>query len=428
MAATEMTTAATAGISAADTAWMLVSCALVLLMTPGLAFFYGGLVRSKNILNTMMMSFASLGVTALVWILAGYSLAFAPGSDAMQPWLGGLGHLFLQGVNLEANGSIPHLLFAAYQGAFAIITAALISGAVVERIRFGPYLVFICGWVLLVYAPVCHWVWGGGWLGELGALDFAGGTVVHVTAGTAAVVAAWQVGPRSDFGRQAIIPHNVPFVLLGAGLLWFGWFGFNAGSALAADGSATLAFVNTLLAPATALTVWMILDAVRDRMATAVGAATGIVVGLVAVTPAAGLVSPLGAVAIGAIATFPCYYAILFRSRSGLDDSLDVAAAHGMGGMSGAILTGVFAHAVWGGSDGLLYGNPMQVVIQAVGVLATIVYCGVVTWMLLKVISLFGTLRPLQNEERTGLDILEHGEDAYGRGEGATMIPPGSTV
>ena len=428
MAATEMTTAATAGISAADTAWMLVSCALVLLMTPGLAFFYGGLVRSKNILNTMMMSFASLGVTALVWILAGYSLAFAPGSDAMQPWLGGLGHLFLQGVNLEANGSIPHLLFAAYQGAFAIITAALISGAVVERIRFGPYLVFICGWVLLVYAPVCHWVWGGGWLGELGALDFAGGTVVHVTAGTAAVVAAWQVGPRSDFGRQAIIPHNVPFVLLGAGLLWFGWFGFNAGSALAADGSATLAFVNTLLAPATALTVWMILDAVRDRMATAVGAATGIVVGLVAVTPAAGLVSPLGAVAIGAIATFPCYYAILFRSRSGLDDSLDVAAAHGMGGMSGAILTGVFAHAVWGGTDGLLYGNPMQVVIQAVGVLATIVYCGVVTWMLLKVISLFGTLRPLQNEERTGLDILEHGEDAYGRGEGATMIPPGSTV
>ncbi len=428
MAQTEMTTAAAASISGADTAWLLVSCALVLLMTPGLAFFYGGLVRSKNILNTMMMSFASLGVTALVWVLAAYSLAFAPGSDAMQPWVGGLGHLFLQGVNLEANGSIPHLLFAAYQGAFAIITAALISGAVVERIRFGPYLVFICGWVLLVYAPVCHWVWGGGWLGELGALDFAGGTVVHVTAGTAAVVAAWQVGPRSDFGRQAIIPHNVPFVLLGAGLLWFGWFGFNGGSALAADGSATLAFVNTLLAPATALTVWMILDAVRDRMATAVGAATGIVVGLVAVTPAAGFVSPLGAVAIGAIATFPCYYAILFRSRSGLDDSLDVAAAHGMGGLSGAILTGVFAHAVWGGADGLLYGNPMQVVIQAVGVLATIVYCGVVTWVLLKVISLFGTLRPLQNEERTGLDILEHGEDAYGRGEGATMIPPGSTV
>ena len=428
MAETEMTTAATAGISAADTAWLLVSCALVLLMTPGLAFFYGGLVRSKNILNTMMMSFASLGVTALVWVLAGYSLAFAPSSEAMQPWLGGLGHLFFQGVNLEANGSIPHLLFAAYQGAFAIITAALISGAVVERIRFGPYLAFISCWVLLVYGPVCHWVWGGGWLGEMGALDFAGGTVVHVTAGTAAVVAAWQVGPRSDYGRQAIIPHNVPFVLLGAGLLWFGWFGFNGGSALAADGSATLAFVNTLLAPATALTVWMILDAVRDRMATAVGAATGIVVGLVAVTPAAGFVSPMGAVAIGAIATFPCYYAILFRSRSGLDDSLDVAAAHGMGGLSGAVLTGVFAHAAWGGTDGLLNGNPMQVVIQAVGVLATIVYCGVATWVLLKVISLFGTLRPAQIDERTGLDILEHGEDAYGRGEGATMIPPGSAV
>ncbi len=428
MAATEMTTAATASISAADTAWLLVSCALVLLMTPGLAFFYGGLVRSKNILNTMMMSFASLGVTALVWVMAGYSLAFAPGSEGVQPWLGGLGHLFFQGVNLEANGSIPHLLFAAYQGAFAIITAALISGAVVERIRFGPYLAFIAGWVLLVYGPVCHWVWGGGWLGEMGALDFAGGTVVHVTAGTAAVVAAWQVGPRSDYGRQAIIPHNVPFVLLGAGLLWFGWFGFNGGSALAADGTATLAFVNTLLAPAAALTVWMILDAVRDRMATAVGAATGIVVGLVAVTPAAGFVSPLGAIAIGAIATFPCYYAILFRSRSGLDDSLDVAAAHGMGGLSGAVLTGVFAHAAWGGTDGLLNGNPMQVVIQAVGVLATILYCGVVTWVLLKVISLFGTLRPAQVDERTGLDILEHGEDAYGRGEGTTMIPPGSAV
>ena len=428
MAETEMTTAATATISAADTAWLLVSCALVLLMTPGLAFFYGGLVRSKNILNTMMMSFASLGVTALVWVLAGYSLAFAPSSEGMQPWLGGLGHLFFQGVNLEANGSIPHLLFAAYQGAFAIITAALISGAVVERIRFGPYLAFIACWVVLVYGPVCHWVWGGGWLGEMGALDFAGGTVVHVTAGTAAVVAAWQVGPRSDYGRQAIIPHNVPFVLLGAGLLWFGWFGFNGGSALAADGTATLAFVNTLLAPAAALTVWMILDAIRDRLATAVGAATGIVVGLVAVTPAAGFVSPMGAIAIGAIATFPCYYAILFRSRSGLDDSLDVAAAHGMGGLSGAVLTGVFAHAAWGGTDGLLNGNPMQVVIQAVGVLATIVYCGVVTWILLKVISLFGTLRPDQADERTGLDILEHGEDAYGRGEGATMIPPGSAV
>lgn len=428
MAETEMTDAATAVISGADTAWLLVSCALVLLMTPGLAFFYGGLVRSKNILNTMMMSFASLGVTGLVWVLAGYSLAFAPSSEAMQPWLGGLGHLFLQGVNLEANGSIPHLLFAAYQGAFAIITAALISGAVVERIRFAPYLAFICGWVLLVYAPVCHWVWGGGWLAELGALDFAGGTVVHVTAGTAAVVAAWKVGPRSDYGRQAIIPHNVPFVLLGAGLLWFGWFGFNGGSALAADGSATLAFVNTLLAPATALVVWMVLDAVRDRMATAVGAATGIVVGLVAVTPAAGFVSPMGAVAIGAIATFPCYYAILYRSRSGLDDSLDVAAAHGMGGLSGAVLTGVFAHAVWGGTDGLLYGNAMQVVIQAVGVLATIVYCGVVTWVLLSFISLFTPLRPVRIDERTGLDILEHGEDAYGHGEGATLIPRGTSA
>ncbi len=358
MEGSELTSAAATGIESADTAWMLVSCALVLLMTPGLAFFYGGLVRAKNALNTMMMSFAALGVAGLVWVLAGYSLAFAPSSGEIQPWIGGFGHLFLQGVGLEANGSIPHLLFAAYQGTFAIITAALISGAVVERIRFGPYLAFIAGWVLLVYSPVCHWVWGGGWLADLGALDFAGGTVVHVTAGTAAVVSAWMLGPRSDHGRQAILPHNVPFVLLGAGLLWFGWLGFNGGSALAANESAVLAFVNTLLAPAAALVVWMVLDAVRDSIVTAVGGATGIIVGLVAITPAAGFVGPMSAIAIGAIAAFPCYYAILLRSRSSLDDSLDVGAAHGMGGLTGALLTGLFAQAVWGGQDGLLFGNP----------------------------------------------------------------------
>ena len=426
MEGTELTTAAATGIESADTAWMLVACALVLLMTPGLAFFYGGLVRAKNALNTMMMSFASLGVAGLVWVLAGYSLAFAPSGEAIQPWIGGLGYLFLQGVGLEANGSIPHLLFAAYQGTFAIITAALISGAVVERIRFGPYLAFIAGWVLLVYSPVCHWVWGGGWLSALGALDFAGGTVVHVTAGTAAVVSAWMLGPRSDYGRQAILPHNVPFVLLGAGLLWFGWFGFNGGSALAANESAVLAFVNTLLAPAAALVVWMLLDAMRDRIVTAVGGATGIVVGLVAITPAAGFVGPMAAIAIGSIAALPCYYAILLRSRSSLDDSLDVAAAHGIGGLTGALLTGVFAQAVWGGQDGLLFGNPGQVLVQAVGVVAAMVYCAVVSWGLIRLISLFTAVRAPESEERKGLDILEHGEEAYSSGEGATIIVPGS--
>ena len=426
MEGSELTSAAATGIESADTAWMLVSCALVLLMTPGLAFFYGGLVRAKNALNTMMMSFASLGVAGLVWVLAGYSLAFAPSSGEIQPWIGGFGHLFLQGVGLEANGSIPHLLFAAYQGTFAIITAALISGAVVERIRFGPYLAFIAGWVLLVYSPVCHWVWGGGWLADLGALDFAGGTVVHVTAGTAAVVSAWMLGPRSDHGRQAILPHNVPFVLLGAGLLWFGWLGFNGGSALAANESAVLAFVNTLLAPAAALVVWMVLDAVRDRIVTAVGGATGIVVGLVAITPAAGFVGPMSAIAIGAISAFPCYYAILLRSRSSLDDSLDVGAAHGMGGLTCALLTGLFAQAVWGGQDGLLFGNPRQVLVQGIGVLAVMAYCAVVSWGLIRLISLFTEVRAPETGERTGLDILEHGEEAYSSGEGATIVVPGS--
>jgi len=426
MEGSELTSAAATGIESSDTAWMLVACALVLLMTPGLAFFYGGLVRAKNALNTMMMSFASLGVAGLVWVLAGYSLAFAPSSGEIQPWIGGFGHLFLQGVGLEANGSIPHLLFAAYQGTFAIITAALISGAVVERIRFGPYLAFIAGWVLLVYSPVCHWVWGGGWLADLGALDFAGGTVVHVTAGTAAVVLAWMLGPRSDHGRQAILPHNVPFVLLGAGLLWFGWLGFNGGSALAANESAVLAFVNTLLAPAAALVVWMVLDAVRDSIVTAVGGATGIIVGLVAITPAAGFVGPMSAIAIGAIAAFPCYYAILLRSRSSLDDSLDVGAAHGMGGLTGALLTGLFAQAVWGGQDGLLFGNPRQVLVQGIGVLAVMAYCAVVSWGLIRLISLFTEVRAPETGERTGLDILEHGEEAYSSGEGATIVVPGS--
>jgi len=266
-------------MNSADTAWMFVACAMVLLMTPGLAFFYGGLVRSKNALNTMMMSFAALGVGGLVWALAGYSLAFGTGNA----WIGSLEFAFLRNVGLEASGSIPHLLFMAFQGTFAIITVALISGAVVERMRFGAFVTFTAGWVLLVYAPVCHWVWGGGWLHQLGALDFAGGTVVHVNAAIAAVVAASVVGSRKDYGRQALLPHNVPFVLLGAALLWFGWLGFNGGSALAANESAALAFVNTILAPCAALIAWMILDRIVAGQPTAVGMATGIVVGLVAI-------------------------------------------------------------------------------------------------------------------------------------------------
>jgi Amt family ammonium transporter len=411
-----------AGINGADTAWMLVACALVLLMTPALAFFYGGLVRSKNALNTMMMSFAALGAAGMAWVLMGYSLAFGQGSG----WIGGTSHLFLRGVGLEPRGSIPHLLFMAYQGTFAIITAALISGAIVERMRFGPYLAFITGWVVLVYAPVCHWVWGGGWLGDLGALDFAGGTVVHVNAGVAAVVAAWVLRPRKDYGRQALLPHNVPFVLLGAALLWFGWFGFNGGSALAADASAVLAFVNTMLAPAATLVVWMLLDRGRTGKTTAVGGATAIVVGLVAVTPAAGFVGPMSAIVLGVVATFPSYYAILWVSRTRLDDSLDVAAAHGIGGMSGALLTGVLANAAWGGTDGLLSGNPGQLLAQAAGIVVVMTYSGLATFALLKLVGLFAPLRTESRREGIGLDLLEHGEEAYTDGEGAILVLPES--
>ena len=410
-----------AEISPASTAWMLTAAALVLLMTPALAFFYGGLVRAKNMLNTMMMSITSLGIVAVGWALLGYSLAFGEGGG---PFTGGLGYAFLNGVGLEASGEIPHLLFAVYQGTFVVITAALISGAVVERMRFVPYLAFITIWSLVVYAPVAHWVWSAdGWIVGIGALDFAGGTVVHVNAAAAAVVAALVVGPRKDYGRQAIVPHNVPFVLLGAGLLWFGWFGFNAGSALAANASAALAFANTFLAPAATVTVWTVLDLGHGRKVTAVGAATAIVVGLVAVTPAAGHVPPLGAMAIGAIGAVPSYFAIHFRARTRLDDSLDVAAAHGLGGAVGALLTGVFASTAWGGgADGLLFGNPAQLWPQFLSIVAVAAYSGVCSFVILKAISLVTALRPSDAHEGAGLDVGDHGEEAYARGEGAVLV------
>jgi Amt family ammonium transporter len=403
----------------ADVAFMLVASALVLLMTPALAFFYGGLVRSKNALNTMMMSVAALGFVGVAWALVGYSLAFAAGS----PVLGDLSKAFLAGVGLEAQGTIPQILFMAYQGTFAIITAALISGAIVERMRFFPYLVFITLWSVVVYAPIAHWVWGGGFLAKLGALDFAGGTVVHVNAATAALVAALVIGQRKDYARQAILPHNVPFVLLGAGLLWFGWFGFNAGSALAANGIASLAFVNTMLAPAATLVVWTLVDLLRSRKATAVGAATGIVVGLVAITPAAGFVSPMAALVLGALAALPSYYALVLRARTGLDDSLDVVAAHGVGGSVGALLTGVLASKTWNGTvDGLLFGNPAQLGIQAVAVVAAIVYSGLASYLLLKLLNLVLPLKAATKEEGLGLDVSQHGEEAYADDEGAILI------
>lgn len=388
-----------------DTLFILVCTALVFLMTPALAFFYGGLVRAKNALNTMMMSFSAIGVALLVWVAAGYSLAFGTGND----WIGDLSMAGLRGVGMEPSGGLPGLLFFAFQGTFFIITCALISGAVVERMRFAPYLAFIALWGLVVYAPVCHWVWGGGWLHGLGTLDFAGGAVVHVNAAAGAVVAAAFLGTRRDYGHMALLPHHVPFVLLGAGLLWFGWFGFNAGSALAVDDVAVLAFVNTLLAPAATLFVWNLLDLRRNGKVTAVGAATAIVVGLVSITPGAGLVSPLAALAIGALGAVPSYFALLWRARTRLDDSLDVFAAHGVGGITGALLVGVFAD---GG----------RVLIQAGSIVAVFAYSALATVIILKTLSVFMTLRINAHDEQKGLDIGEHGEEAYTDGEGAVLI------
>jgi Amt family ammonium transporter len=370
----------------------------------------------------MMMSFISLGFVGVLWAVVGYSLAFAPGSAAV----GDMSRVFLRGVGLEAQGSIPHLLFMCYQGTFCIITAALISGAIVERMRFSAYVAFISLWSVVVYAPIAHWVWGGGWLARMGALDFAGGTVVHVNAGVAALVAAMLVGRRSDFRSAAILPHNVPFTLLGAGLLWFGWFGFNAGSALAASPSAALAFTATMLAPAGTLVVWTVLDAVRQSKPTAVGAATAIVVGLVAVTPAAGFIGPMSAIALGMIAAVPSYFGLLWRARTQLDDSLDVVAAHGIGGTVGALLTGVFAQEALNGvanANGLLFGNPAQVGIQAVAVAAAIVYSGVGSFVLLKLVGLAFPLRATESDESVGLDVCLHGEEAYVHAEGSRAVP-----
>jgi ammonium transporter, Amt family len=351
----------------------------------------------------------------VLWALVGYSLALTAGNN----WLGDLSLAFLNGVGLEATGAvvpitIPHALYMAFQATFCIITAALISGAIVERMRFTAYVAFISLWSVFVYAPIAHWVWGGGWLADMGAWDFAGGTVVHVNAGIAALVAALVVGKRQGYPSSSLLPHSVPLTLLGAGLLWFGWFGFNAGSALVAGPIAGLAFVTTMLAPAATLVVWTFLDLMRSGKPTAVGAATAIVVGLVAITPAAGFISPMSAIFLGAIAAVPSYLALTIRAKTSLDDSLDVVAAHGVGGTVGALLTGVFAErAVNGVFDGAIAGNPMQVVIQGVAVLTAIVYSGGMSFVLLKLVGAVIPLRATADDESMGLDISDHGEEAY---------------
>ncbi len=410
----------TRSLSAGDTAWVLCSAALVMVMLPGLALFYGGLVRGKASLNTMMMSAAALGVVSVQWVLVGYSLAFAPGS----PLVGSLAWLGFRGVAGDPQpayaATIPHLAYAAFQAMFAAITIALVSGAIVERIRFRAYLLFVLLWTTVVYDPLAHWVWGvGGWLRTLGALDFAGGTVVHVSSGTAALVAALMLGRRRDFGRFPLIPHNVPFTLLGAGLLWFGWFGFNAGSALAASAVAANAFVATNTAAATALVTWLLLDLARAKRSTAVGAATGAVVGLVAITPAAGFVTPLASIAIGALAATCSYAAIQIRARTAVDDALDVFACHGVGGTVGAVLTGVFATTAVNaaGGNGLLAGNPHQLLVQLLAVGVTMALSASATAVILVLLRAVAPLRVAVGDEIRGVDQSEHGEEAYHGGD-----------
>jgi Amt family ammonium transporter len=408
-------------IDSGDTAWMLVATALVILMTPALGLFYAGLVRSKNTLNTFMMVLAALGIATVTWALVGYSIAFDSGNGV----IGGFDFALLRGVTLTPKDgtTIPHLLFMAFQASFCIVTVALVSGAVVERMRFGPMMVFMALWSVLVYAVLAHWAFGGGWLQDQGTLDFAGGVPVEMGSGFSALAAAWVVGARKDYGRQALLPHNSVYVLLGAGLLWFGWFGFNGGSALAANGSGSLAFTNTLLCPACTLVAWFAIDLVRDGRATAIGAATAIIVGCVGITPAAGYISPGWAMALGAIAAVPSYAVIVWRPRTRVDETLDVLAAHGLAGLTGILFIGFFAQASWNGiADGFAYGDLGQLGSQAMAVLVTPAYAFGATFLILRAIALFTPLRVSEHEEALGLDIVEHGEEAYLTGEGAILL------
>ena len=403
-------------INAGDTAWVLISTALVLMMTPALAFFYGGMVRKNNILSTLNLSFIIMGLIGVQWVLYGYSLAF--GTD-IKGVIGGLNYWGLTGVGADPNPAyaptIPHLAFAAFQMMFAIITPALITGAFVERVRFRTFLVFTLLWATFVYDPVCHWVWGvGGIFRQLGVLDFAGGTVVHITAGFSALAFAMAIGARRGFGERTFEPHNIPYSVLGAGLLWMGWFGFNGGSALAANGLAVNALVTTNSAAAAAGLVWMFLSW-RDDKPSVLGIVTGAVVGLVAITPGSGFVTPLAAILIGAVAAVVSYYAIRLRQKFILDESLDVWACHGMGGVTGALLTGLFATRAVNaaGANGLFYGNPNQFLIQLLTVAFVAVFAFGVTFGLTRLLSVWMGLRVSASEEEVGLDLSEHGERAY---------------
>ncbi len=398
-----------------DTSFILVCSALVLFMTPGLALFYGGLVRSKNVLSTTMHSFFAMGLISVIWAVIGYTIAFGSSDGPLGGLIGSLDHIGLAGTIGQVSGTIPTPVFAMFQGMFAIITAALITGAFAERIKFSAYAIFIALWSIIVYSPLAHWVWGGGWLMQRGALDFAGGTVVHIASASAALAGAIVVGRRRDFGKSVLQPHNLPMTVLGAGILWFGWFGFNAGSALAANELAGTAFMATHLAAAAGMLSWLAFEALQHRKATTLGAASGAVAGLVGITPAAGYVGPLAALAIGAVAGIVCYYGILLKNRFGFDDALDVVGIHGIGGTTGALLTGVFATTAINsaGADGLLYGNAGLMLEQLIGVVATIAFSFTVSYILFKVIDMTIGLRPTEENEDIGLDQAEHAETGY---------------
>jgi Amt family ammonium transporter len=424
------TPAAVSDLNTGDTAFMLISSALVMLMTPGLAFFYGGFVRSHNILNTLMMSFVLMAIVGVTWVLWGYSLSFAPGL----PFIGGLQWLGLNGVGLETTGylkgsapadvvsyagTIPHQAFMIYQAMFAIITPALISGAIAERMSFRAYCLFVVLWSTFIYTPLAHMVWAkGGFLGlygGIGALDFAGGTVVHISSGVSALVAAIVLGPRKNFPDRLSPPHNVPFILLGAGLLWFGWFGFNAGSALSAGTVATVAFVTTNTSAAAGALMWLILEATLRGKPTAVGAATGAVAGLVGITPAAGFVTPIAAILIGFITSVVCFFAVSYKHKLQIDDALDTYPVHGVGGTIGAILTAIFAttEVNSGGKDGVLRGNFGELFVELGAIAIAYIIAAVGTWIILKIIAATVGLRVPDQTEDQGLDINEHGEEGY---------------
>ena len=397
-------------LDSGDTAWVLVSTAMVMLMIPGVGLFYGGLVRKKDVVSMIGLSFLALALVSVQWVLVGYSLSF--GAD-VGGFIGGLDLLGLKGVGMDAGeGTIPGLLFMAFQLVFAGITLAIITSAVAERVRIGSFIVFGLLWTTLVYDPLAHWAWGGGWAGQLGALDFAGGTVVHISSGFGALALALVIGKRIGFGDHDMEPHNIPMTMIGAALLWFGWFGFNAGSALAADGLAASAFVVTNVSASAGALAWLFASWVRGKPS-ALGMVSGAIAGLVAITPAAGFVDPLSALVIGGVAGVLCYRALLFRVGRGLDESLDAWAVHGVGGLWGAVATGIFAVEAVGGASGLLQGNVDQFVAPVIGAVAAGVYAFVVTYAIAKVVDATMGLRVTEDEEYVGLDISQHGEKAY---------------